>query len=196
VKLLVGLGNPGRAYAGTRHNIGFMVADRLAKRWTIQLKNASCHAALGEGVVGGCVVGVALPQTMMNESGKSLKCLIQRFSLEPSEILVVCDDVALPLGVIRLREKGSDGGHRGLASILKEFRTEAVPRLRVGIARAGQEKGKDLTDFVLGKFTVSEKKRLEEACASAVEACETWVVRGLTTAMNLFNKKVSAGCMG
>ncbi len=192
MKLLVGLGNPGRAYAGTRHNIGFMVADRLTKRWAIQLKKEVCRSKMGEGVVKGCAVEIACPQTMMNESGSSVGCLVRRFSLEPSEILVVCDDVALPLGVIRLRGAGSDGGHRGLASILKEIQTEAVPRLRVGIGRADQDKRKDLTDYVLGKFTASEKKKLEEACACAAEACETWVVRGLTTAMNLFNKKVSA----
>jgi len=187
VKLLVGLGNPGRAYAGTRHNIGFMVADRLAKRWVIQPKKDLCRSRMGEGVVKGCAVAIACPQTMMNESGTSVGCLVQRFSIELSEILVVCDDVALPLGVIRLRGAGSDGGHRGLASILKEVQTEAVPRLRVGIGRSGQDKRKDLTGYVLGKFTASEKKKLEEACACSAEACETWVVRGLTTAMNLFN---------
>ena len=194
--MLVGLGNPGRAYAGTRHNIGFMVADRLAKRWDIRLKKELCRSTMGEGVVKGCAVEVACPQTMMNESGTSVKCLLERFSLEPSEILVVCDDIALPLGVIRLRGAGSDGGHRGLASILKEVQTEAVPRLRVGIGRSEQGEGKPLTDYVLGKFAASEKKKLEEACACAAEACETWVVRGLTTAMNLFNKKVSAGAKG
>ena len=187
--MIVGLGNPGPRYAGTRHNVGFMVATRFAERWSLPLKERLCDSKVAEGVVLGQPVRLALPQTLMNASGEAVRCLLRRWRLEPSSLLVVCDDVSLPLGTIRLRGQGSDGGHRGLASIVEKTCTEKIPRLRVGIR--SERVGEDLTDFVLGRFNLAERKLLEKGLASAVEACDAWVARGISTAMNLFNKRTN-----
>ncbi len=189
MKVIVGLGNPGPRYAGTRHNVGFMVVSRLADRWSISLNRSVCSAKVGEGVFAGQPVGLALPQTMMNSSGESVGCLLKRWSAAVSELLVIYDDVDLPLGSIRLRGKGSDAGHRGISSILEQVNTKAVPRLRVGIHSAGVSD--DLVDFVLARFRASEKRFVEEGLASAQKACEVWVEKGMQPAMNLFNKKGS-----
>ena len=189
MRLIVGLGNPGPAYSRTRHNVGRMVAERLAKQWSVALRSEGCSSKFGAGSYSSCPVRVALPQTFMNASGKAVKCLLDRWKLGPSSMLVVCDDVSLPLGMVRLRPHGSDGGHLGLASILQELGTEKIPRLRVGVRVGPVEK--DLTPFVLGRFEASERKILEEGLASAVAACEVWVKSGLTVAMNRFNRKIT-----
>ncbi len=190
MKWIVGLGNPGPKYSGTRHNVGFMVVSHLAEQWGVPLRKTLCQSKVGEGVMAGKPVGLVLPQTMMNASGEGVACLIRRWKLNPSDLLVICDDISLPLGLIRMRGQGSDGGHKGLASVLRETRTEEVPRLRVGIRAA--EMPEDLTAFVLSRFRPSEKKVVEESAVLAVRACEVWVTRGLSAAMNLFNKKTSA----
>ena len=187
MRLIVGLGNPGSQYAGTRHNVGFLVANHLADRWAIHIRQTACRAKVGEGIVHGHSVGLALPQTRMNSSGEAVQCLLKRWRVEPSNLLVVCDDVSLPLGMIRCRPKGSDGGHHGLASVLEHLHTDQVARLRVGIKT--NPMGEDLTAFVLGRFRSGEKKLLAESLEACVKACEVWVLRGLSAAMNLFNKK-------
>ncbi len=194
MKVIVGLGNPGSTYSGTRHNVGFMVAARFADQWSISLKKKFCDARVGEGVVEGHRVRVVLPQIFMNASGQSVSCLLRRWRLQPSSLLVVCDDVSLPLGRIRLRAEGSNGGHRGLASILDAVKTQQVPRLRVGIFSPKRQEGKDLTDFVMGRFDAAEKKLLEKQVASAVEACGVWLIQGVSAAMNLFNVKGAGKC--
>lgn len=192
MKLVVGLGNPGPAYLRTRHNVGFLAAERLARRWNIPLRKKGCDAVFGEGEFSGLALAVALPQTFMNASGRSLRCLLERWKLKPAAVLVLCDDVALPLGMIRLRGKGSAGGHLGLASILEELGTREFARLRIGTRpAAGVEK--NLTPFVLGKFEAPEGKDLEQALASVVEAGELWLSRGLNAAMNRFNQKIKQG---
>jgi len=192
MKLIVGLGNPGAKYAGTRHNVGFMAAERIVRRWKIPLRKKGCDAVFGEGEFSGAPVGVALPQTFMNASGRSVQCLLERWRLNPKAVLVLCDDVALPLGMIRLKGRGSAGGHLGLASILEELGTAEFARLRIGVRPAdGLEK--DLTPFVLGKFEPPEGKLLEQALASVVEAGELWLSRGLNAAMNRFNQKIKEG---
>lgn len=188
MKVIIGLGNPGRTYAGTRHNIGFSVVGRLAERWSIQLKKSLCRCRVGEGALDGHSVRLVQPHAWMNASGEAVQCLVQRWKLDPTALLVVCDDVALPLGTVRLRGKGSAGGHRGLDSVLEAVSSEQVARLRVGI-RAAHEL-EDLTPFVLGRFHPEEKKPLEEGLRAAGLACEVWVQKGLTAAMNLFNQKV------
>jgi PTH1 family peptidyl-tRNA hydrolase len=190
VKAIVGLGNPGARYAETRHNVGFMVVSRLADRWKISLNQSFCSAKAGTGVFAGEEIGLALPQTMMNGSGESVGCLIERWGPKISELLVVYDEVDLPLGSIRLRPDGSHAGHKGIASILERLQTEGVPRLRVGIRPAGKKEG-DMVEFVLDRFEASEKKLVEEGLASAQKACEVWAEKGMQTAMNLFNKKGS-----
>ena len=187
--MIVGLGNPGPTYANTRHNIGFMVAARFADRWGIPLKRQLCDSTVGEGTAAAQPVRVVLPETFMNDSGKAVGCLLRRWRLEPSSFLVVCDDVSLPVGMIRLRSQGSAGGHNGLSSILEAIQTEHLPRLRVGIRTQKVKAGEDLTQFVLGRFLPSEKKSLEEGLAGALEVCDAWLTRGITAAMNLFNKK-------
>lgn len=191
-RLIVGLGNPGPQYVRTRHNVGFMAAERLAERWKAPLKQEACEAVFGEGEFSGRAVMVAMPRTFMNASGRAVGCLLRRRGLEPDSVLVLCDDVALPLGMIRLRGSGSAGGHMGLTSILEELGTNEFARLRIGVRPEG-ELEKNLTPFVLGKFEASEEKLLEQTLAWVVEAGELWVSRGLNAAMNRFNQKIKEG---
>jgi PTH1 family peptidyl-tRNA hydrolase len=180
IKIVFGLGNPGRLYQKTRHNVGFMVVSRLARRMGLKFDKKFCSSrvAEGEGIV------LAKPYTYVNLSGKAAKALLQRFSLSPEELLVVCDDVALPLGRIRIRRKGSDGGHNGLRSIIKELGTENFPRLRVGIGREGI---KDLVGYVLGEFEREEMEILEKVLEVAVDAVECIIKEGIEEAMNKYN---------
>ena len=180
IKIVLGLGNPGRLYQKTRHNVGFMVVSRLARRMGLKFDKKFCSSrvAEGEGVV------LAKPYTYVNLSGKAAKALLQRFSLAPQDMLVICDDVALPLGRIRIRRKGSDGGHNGLRSIIKELGTEEFPRLRVGIGREGI---KDLVGYVLGEFEREEMEILEKVLEVAVDAVECILKEGIEEAMNKYN---------
>ena len=180
IKIVLGLGNPGRLYQKTRHNVGFMVVSRLARRMGLKFDKKFCSSrvAEGEGIV------IAKPYTYVNLSGKAAKALLQRFSLAPQDMLVICDDVALPLGRIRIRRKGSDGGHNGLRSIIKELGTEEFPRLRVGIGREGI---KDLVEYVLGEFEREEMEILEKVLEVAVNAVECILREGIEEAMNKYN---------
>ena len=189
MKLIVGLGNPGPAYSRTRHNVGMMAAEKIAKQWSIAIRAQGCSSKFGEGSISGQPVRLALPQTFMNASGKAVRCLMHRWRLQPSSILVVCDDVSLPIGMIRLRSRGSAGGHLGLVSILLELGLEEIPRLRVGIQSGRVDE--DLTPFVLGRFDSSERKSLEQGLSSAAEACEVWVTSGISAAMNRFNRRIT-----
>ena len=187
-RLIVGLGNPGSTYAKTRHNMGFMVLDRLAEKWKIKADQELFQSRVGQGNVHGVPVGIFYPQTFMNSAGEAVVGLFQHWKLDPSLLLVVFDDVYLPLGWLRFREKGSEGGHQGMASIIQAMGTEAIPRLRIGI---GPGPGGDLKEFVLDRFGPSEKQPLEDALGRAVEACEVWISRGLSAAMNRFNQKIT-----
>jgi PTH1 family peptidyl-tRNA hydrolase len=157
-----------------------MVVSRLARKMGLKFDKKFCSSrvAEGEGIV------LAKPYTYVNLSGKAAKALLQRFSLSPEELLVVCDDVALPLGRIRIRRKGSDGGHNGLRSIIKELGTENFPRLRVGIGREGI---KDLVEYVLGEFEREEMEILEKVLDVAVDAVECIIKEGIEEAMNKYN---------
>jgi len=186
-RLLVGLGNPGREYSGTRHNVGFMVLDRLAaamgttfradKKWKADL------AVTGD-------VWLLKPQTYMNLSGESVSELVRFYKIEPARVLVVLDDMALPLGRLRIRERGSHGGHNGLRSILEYLGTQDVPRLRVGIgtpARADGSSPDAATDHVLGRFAVDERTLVAQSLDRAVEAVQFVQENDLPSAMNRFN---------
>ena len=197
-KLVVGLGNPGKEYAGTRHNIGFAVVDRLAEKWGCSFrKRWRFSAGVAEFTLNGGKIVLAKPQTYMNRSGASVSALANWLKVVPAEVLVVVDDADLPLGQIRLRASGGSGGHNGLRSIIESFAgSEEFARLRVGIGRPDKTVvagtgpvGEDITDHVLGKFSVQERELAEHAIEGAAEAVACCLKEGLTAAMNQFNRR-------
>jgi PTH1 family peptidyl-tRNA hydrolase len=189
-KLVVGLGNPGREYDGTRHNVGFAVLDRLAEKLNCSFRSKSRFSAeLAETTIDGGKVLLAKPRTYMNRSGSAVSMLLGWLKLEPVLLLVIVDDADLPLGQIRLRGSGGSGGHNGLRSIIEALGGhEEFARLRVGIGRTAPV-GTDITGHVLGKFAPAERKAAEQAVGDAVEAIECCLRDGLTEAMNQFNRK-------
>jgi len=183
MKAIIGLGNPGRKYAGTRHNVGFEVVDRLAARHGIQVAARRCQALIGEGEIAGARVLLVKPQTYMNLSGLSLQSLSRRFRLQSQDMLVICDDTNLPLGRIRIRASGSAGGHNGLKSIIGCLGTQDFPRLRIGIGSSES----DMIDHVLSRFEPDEGPVMLVAYGRAVEAVEYILENGLEKAMNMYN---------
>ena len=188
MNVIIGLGNPGHTYHQTRHNVGFLVIDWLANRHGVSVTQRVTHptdqrpaAVYGEYQEGERTVQLLMPLTMMNESGDALTAI----GRPPHELLVVCDDVNLPLGTIRLRPQGGAGGHHGLASCLTVLGTEDVARLRVGVGVA--EMPRDLEAFVLSRFRNTELPLIKQAVVQAAEACETWVNEGIEAAMNRYN---------
>jgi PTH1 family peptidyl-tRNA hydrolase len=184
VKIVVGLGNPGEQYARTRHNIGWMVVDRLADRagWTGRGRSRDASAVVS-GRYHGLDILLAKPQTYMNDSGIAVRKVLARERAPLHELLVVVDDFSLPFGKMRFREGGGAGGHNGLGSIVAELATEAFPRLRVGIG----EPGRDAVDHVLSVFRPDERQRLDELLDAAADAVETWAREGVSKASNRFN---------
>lgn len=189
--LILGLGNPGEEYRDTRHNVGFRVVDELARRWGIPLDGVECNSRAGRlGGTGGVSGEVLLvqPQTYMNRSGYAARCFVERYQVEPASILVVYDEVNLPLGRLRVRRQGSPAGHRGLESVIESLRTAEVPRLRLGVAPPeGPPAGEALVDFVLSPFAAEEREAVEEMIRRAADAAETWLGEGAEVAMNRFN---------
>ena len=182
--LVLGLGNPGAEYRDTRHNLGFLVVEELARRWEARLDRVECNARVGasDGVL------LAQPQTYMNRSGYAARCLVERHGLLPRQLLVVMDDVALPLGKLRLRPNGSPGGHRGLESILENLQSDEVARLRLGVrVGEGPVGGDELVDFVLSPFLAEERETVEEMVRRGADACECWRSDGVELAMSRFN---------
>jgi PTH1 family peptidyl-tRNA hydrolase len=180
-RLIVGLGNPGPEYRDTRHNVGFMILDRLAAREGAPFRRERRWKA--EVTQFGSTL-LCKPLTFMNLSGESVRPLSSFYKIEPTEILVVLDDMALPLGRLRIRPSGSAGGHNGLQSIIENFGTQAIPRLRVGIGAALGE----AISHVLGRFALDEAATLEQSLARAVDAIDCARSLGLAAAMNLYNK--------
>jgi PTH1 family peptidyl-tRNA hydrolase len=194
--LILGLGNPGAQYRDTRHNVGFRVVEELARRWAVRVGRLECNSLTGEagpggpGGPGGDAGGVllAMPQTYMNRSGYAARCLVERHGVEPGSVLVVYDEVNLPLGRLRLRKSGSPAGHRGMESVLENLQTDQVPRLRLGIAGPdGPPAGEELADFVLSPFLAEEQEPAEEMIRRAADACQTWLREGAEAAMRGFN---------
>lgn len=182
-RLVAGLGNPGREYLGTRHNVGFLVADELARRAAGSFAfDAKWNSEIAQ--CGGR--SLMKPQTFMNLSGEAVGGYTRYFKLEREQVLVIIDDASLPLGTLRLRRSGTAGGHNGLESVLVHLGSESVPRLRVGI---GAPDGRPLHDHVLGKFEPSEQAALGEAVSRAADAFEYSNAHGLEPAMNQFNQK-------
>src|SRR5689334_8821358 len=182
--LVVGLGNPGPEYAGTRHNVGFMVIDRLANRHRIAVKSNQHGARVGQGEIAGELVALVKPLTFMNLSGRAVAPLLNRHSLPPGQLIVVYDDADLPVGKIRVRARGSAGGHGGLKSIIASVGSSEFPRVRIGIGRSA---GGDLVDHVLGGFRGSERELVDQAIDRAADAVECALTHGIETAMNRFN---------
>ena len=183
MKLIVGLGNPGPKYAGTRHNVGFDVVDELAGRWHIGMGAEKFHGWFGVGEFRKERVALLKPTTYMNRSGQAILAAGQFYKLELTELMVVVDDHALPLGRIRIRTSGSSGGHNGLEDIVTRLGSDAWCRLRIGI---GEPVG-DMKDYVLSGYEESEKPVIKEGIVRAADAAECWVVEGPDQAMNRFN---------
>ena len=184
--LLVCLGNPGREYEGTRHNIGFLTADELERREGVKINKLRYRALTGEVRAGGQRVLVLKPQTYMNLSGESVKLAGGFYKIPPDHVLVVSDDVALPLGKLRIRAGGSAGGHNGLKNIIAHLGTDQFPRIRVGVG-APEHPDHEMIDWVIGKFSPAEKKVVDEAVARALDAALCVIERGVNEAQNRYN---------
>ena len=185
--LIVGLGNPGEQYAATRHNLGFMLIDKLASEERITVKRRECQSLVGQGQVDGEVTKLAKPQTFMNLSGVAVSCLLRKIERDDpvSQLVVISDDLALPLGKIRIRERGSAGGHNGLKSIIAEIGTDEFIRLRIGIQP--DHPVSDAKRFVLDQFSGTERQLVEETIARSVQAVRTIIRDGALKAMMEFN---------
>jgi len=186
VKLIVGLGNPGPEYRDTRHNVGFMVVEALVHRWRVQDQWREKFGALQiKTTVGGEAVVIAKPLTFMNLSGQAVAGLAGFYKIEPAEVFIVTDDVALPLGRLRARRDGGAGGHNGLKSVIQHLATQAFPRMRVGVGRG--DNGRDLADHVLGRFEAGERDTVSAAVLRAADATEMFLSEGIERVMNVFN---------
>jgi peptidyl-tRNA hydrolase, PTH1 family len=187
MKLIVGLGNPGREYRDTRHNVGFMVVDELVRRHQLTLSMAPSQVpeTFIAKKFGPEPLLVAKPLTYMNRSGDSVAALSRYFDVVPADLLVVVDEVALPFGRLRARGRGSAGGHNGLKSVIERLGTQDFPRLRLGIGRGDARR--DLADYVTSKFEAAERAELETFITRAADAAEMFAVDGIQTVMNTYN---------
>lgn len=185
MKLIVGLGNPGPEYERTRHNVGWMVVDAFAKKFRIDVSRHEKSARTGTGRVAGGSVMVAKPLTYMNLSGDAVRLLVNAYVEATQELIVVYDDIDLPLGKLRIRPNGSAGTHNGMRSIITELQTENFPRLRIGIGAAGEGK---LRDYVLDEFSADEQPVIDRAIERSVNALLLFCRGDLKRAMNEFNK--------
>ena len=185
VMIIVGLGNPGPKYSGTRHNIGFQCIDRMAKRWGIEVSERRAKAVLGKGSYREQNVVLAKPRTFMNHSGEGLRYLLARFAAVPADLLVIYDEMALPMGKLRLRSAGSDAGHNGIRSIIDCLNTVEFPRLRIGIGRPDPES--NYVTHVLDRFSQRDQTVIDEVVDRVILATECIIEESLERAMNKFN---------
>lgn len=192
MKAIVGLGNPGSQYAGTRHNIGFMVIDRLAATYGAPVAKSRFKSLVTEVPIGTEKVVLLKPQTFMNASGDAVRLMGAWYKLYADEILIVLDELDLGFGTLRLRERGSAGGHNGLSSVIQQIGTNEFPRLRVGIGRGRSS----ATTQVLSKFNVQEQQELPWIIQNAADACTLWVEEGPVAAMNKINATPSKAGAG
>ncbi len=185
MKLVVGLGNPGRKYQQTRHNVGFMAAAKLAAAIGASRVKVKFEGELAEGRYPDGKLLVLCPQTYMNASGRSVRKAVDFYKLSPDQLLVMCDDMNLEAGRIRLRAAGSAGGQKGIADVIRHLETDAFPRLRIGIGRPPP--GWDPVDYVLGMFSGDEHESIEQATTTAAQAALHWAGYGIDDAMNRYN---------
>jgi PTH1 family peptidyl-tRNA hydrolase len=185
MKLIVGLGNPGKKYDQTRHNIGFEVIQALAQRYAAAPGRLKFEGQIQEGLVGTEKILLLMPHTFMNLSGRCVKQVLDFYKLPEADLLLICDDFHLPLGTLRLRPSGSDGGQKGLADTIRQLGTDQFARLRMGIGPVPEQW--DTADFVLGKFGTPERKTVDEQIKRACEAVVIWVEQGPLSAMSKFN---------
>ncbi len=184
--IIVGLGNPGKEYVNTRHNIGFDVIDKIAEQENIAILERKHKAVIGKGYIGGQKCILAKPQTFMNLSGESVRELIDYYKVDETvELIVIADDISLAVAQIRVRKKGSSGGHNGLKNIIQHLGHDSFVRIKMGVGE--KPKGWDLADYVLGHFSAQERKELDEAAVRAADAVRTIISEGPDQAMNRFN---------
>ena len=186
MKLIVGLGNPGGEYSATRHNVGFLAVDELARRWNIGTWKNKNNAQVGEYRTASDTVLLIKPQTYMNLSGTAVGELARFYKVLPQDVTVIFDDLDLPAGRLRLRTKGGSGGHRGIESLLTHMGSAEFPRIRIGIGRPPA--GWEVVDYVLSRFAAEEQPLLTEVIGKAADAVEYTLKHGFTKAMNAFNK--------
>lgn len=184
--LIVGLGNPGREYVGTRHNMGFEAVDAICAKYDISLNKEKFRAVYGEGRIGGEKVLVIKPQTYMNLSGEAVREIRDWFKVEDDHIIVIYDDISLPVGKLRIREKGSAGGHNGIKNIIYQLGTDVFPRIKIGVG-APDHPDYDMKDYVLGKFSKEEVEVLIQTVIRASAAVEEMILHDSKSAMNQFN---------
>ena len=185
MKLVVGLGNPGKQYLHSRHNVGFRCIDHMARKWGIKLAERRAKAVLGQGQVLDAPIVLAKPRTYMNNSGIAVTYLLARFRAVPADLVIIYDDMDLPLGKLRLRPSGSAGGHNGIKSIIDAVGTREFPRLRIGIGRPAG--GVDQVGHVLGTMPPGDRAQVDEAIERAACAVVSVISEGMTEAMNRFN---------
>lgn len=185
--IIVGLGNPTNQYEGTRHNVGFDCITTLAEKYHIPLDFVKHKAVCGTGYIEGQKVILAKPQTYMNLSGESVRALVDYYKISEEELIIIYDDISLEVGQLRLRKKGSAGGHNGIKSIIQHLGTQEFPRIKVGVG--SKPAGWDLADWVLGKFSKEDQETLVETKKRVADACETMLTQDIDVAMNLYNKK-------
>ena len=187
MKLIIGLGNPGTEYARTRHNIGFEAVDALASAYNINVNKNKFKGLFGEGFVGGEKVILIKPQTYMNLSGESIISFISWHKVQPKDILVIYDDVSLAPGKLRIRQKGSAGGHNGIKSIIQHLGTDEFQRIKIGVGE--KPNGWDLADYVLNRFSNSELKLMDTIMEDVTGATQMIIEKGIQEAMNAYNPK-------
>ena len=188
--IIAGLGNPTLRYEGTRHSVGFEVIDTLADKYNIAVETRKSRALIGKGIIAGQKVILVKPQTYMNLSGESIGALADYYKIdEEKELLVIYDDVSLDVGQLRIRRKGSAGGHNGIKNIIAHLGTDVFPRIKVGVGE--KPKGYDLADYVLGHFSGEDREIMRESYRKAADAVEMILEGDLSGAMNTYNKKAA-----
>ena len=184
--IVVGLGNPGPKYTGTRHNVGFVAIDRLAEKLGVKVDRVKYSAYTATAVIGGKSVLLMKPTTFMNLSGQAVRQAARFYAIEPEKVLVIFDDVTLAPGRIRIRADGSAGGHNGIKSIIAELGSQAFPRVKIGVGERPHP-DYDLADWVLGKFSSEDRKKIDTAVENACGAVEALIEKGVTEAANRYN---------